>query len=69
MNVPAVISLPLSSMENMRMELDWRFVDLFDQLWSIREILEEVKNELARKGEFKLICNVPTSLDDYLQEP
>ena len=43
---PAVIKLPLSSYENMRMELAWRDTHLFDQYWEIREILEELKYKL-----------------------
>jgi hypothetical protein len=64
MNVPAVITLPLSSMENMRMELDWRFVDLFDQLWSIREILEQAKRGLEN-DESITECNLPNTINDY----
>ena len=51
MNEPAVISLPLSSMENMRMELEWRFIDLFDQYWAIRDLLEKYNNKLGYREE------------------
>lgn len=46
MNPPAVISMPLSSIENMRMELEWRFMDLLEQYWEIREILEDFRYKL-----------------------
>jgi hypothetical protein len=46
MNVPAVIKMPLSSVENMKMELAWLFADLFDQYWAIREELERLKHRL-----------------------
>jgi hypothetical protein len=52
MNEPTVITIPCSTMDNMRMELEWRFFDLFDQIWLIREILEEAKRELAGEGDF-----------------
>jgi hypothetical protein len=43
---PAVITLPLSSYENMQMELDWRNTDLLDQNRKIRDILVEFKYKL-----------------------
>jgi hypothetical protein len=43
---PAVIKLPLSSYENMQMELAWRNTQLLDQYWEIRDILERLKNKL-----------------------
>jgi hypothetical protein len=46
MNEPAVISIPLSSVDNMMMEEAWRFTELFDQYWSIREDLEILKHRL-----------------------
>lgn len=45
-------------------ELVWRFTDLFDQLWSIREILEQVKNVL-KNNESIIECNLPNTIDDY----
>ena len=53
MTEPAFFSIPLSSLENMKMELAWRFADLFDQYWSIRENLEDIKLKLL--------------LDDFLE--
>lgn len=46
MKEPTVFSIPLSSLENMKMELEWRITDLFDQYWSIREDLEGIKLRL-----------------------
>jgi hypothetical protein len=46
MSTPAVITLPLSTFENMKMEFDWRITDLLDQYWEIREILEDLKYRL-----------------------
>jgi hypothetical protein len=46
MSEPAVISIPLSSVDNMKMEEAWRFTELFDQYWSIREDLEILKHRL-----------------------
>jgi hypothetical protein len=43
---PTIIKLPLSSYENMQMELAWRITQLLDQYWEIRDILEELKHRL-----------------------
>ena len=43
MTEPAFFPIPLSCVENMKMELAWRFTDLFDQYWSIRESLEDIR--------------------------
>ena len=55
MTEPAFFSIPLSCLENMKMELAWRFADLFDQYWSIRESSEDIKLKLL--------------LDDFLEPP
>ena len=55
MTEPAFFSIPLSCFENMKMELAWRFTDLFDQYWSIRENLEDIKLKLL--------------LDDFSEPP
>ena len=63
MNVPAVITLPLSLMENMRMELAWRFTDLFDQFWSFWNFPEEVKSAL-KDGKSITECKLPNIIDN-----
>jgi hypothetical protein len=40
---PAVYKLPLSSLENMTLELEWRFEDLMNQLEEIRDELKQIK--------------------------
>ena len=42
MNTPAVIELPLSSVENMKMELAWRHEDLIRQVQKIRTDLNHI---------------------------
>jgi len=42
MNTPAVIELPLSSVENMKMELAWRHEDLIRQVRKIRTDLNRI---------------------------
>ena len=42
---PAVIELPLSSYENMRMELAWRSDHLKIQFKEIYEVLERIKEK------------------------
>ena len=42
MNIPAVIELPLSSVENMKMELAWRHEDLIRQVQKIRTDLNYI---------------------------
>ena len=42
MNIPAVIELPLSSIENMKMELAWRHEDLIRQVQKIRTDLNYI---------------------------
>lgn len=46
MTPPAVISMPLSTLDNMQMELEWRILDLLDQIWEIREYLEDIREVL-----------------------
>ena len=46
MNTPSVITLPLSGVENMEMELAWRFSDLLDQIGDILKYLKELTIEL-----------------------
>lgn len=46
MNPPAVIRMPLSTMENMVAELSWMFLDLFEQIDEIYEELEDIKDWL-----------------------
>ena len=64
MNIPAVITLPLSLMENMWMELVWKFTDLFDQFQSIQEMLEGVKSTL-KNNESITECNLPSTINNY----
>ena len=47
MDAPAVISLPISTLENMTMELAWRFEDLEDQIWAILDELKTIKAEIT----------------------
>ena len=47
MDAPAVISLPISTLENMTMELAWRFEDLEDQIWAIFDELKAIKAEFT----------------------
>jgi hypothetical protein len=35
--------MPLSSFENMKMELAWRFQDLFIQFWEMDDALKDLK--------------------------
>lgn len=46
MTPPAVISMPLSTLDNMQMELEWRILDLLNQIWEIREYLEDIREVL-----------------------
>ena len=46
MNTPAVITLPLSTFENMKMELMWRLDDCLDQAKWARQFLKWYKNYL-----------------------
>ena len=46
MDAPSIIALPLSAVENMSMELAWRFTDLFEQIEKIQKHLEELKGRL-----------------------
>jgi hypothetical protein len=46
MNAPAVIKLPLSTYENMIMELAWRHEDLINQVQKIRTDLSFIKAAL-----------------------
>jgi len=41
MEPPAVISLPLSTFENMTMEMNWRFQDLVTGIWEIQDDLKD----------------------------
>ena len=43
MNAPAVIALPLSSYENMKMELAWRHENLIKQIRKIRTNLKDIR--------------------------
>ena len=49
MNIPAVIELPLSSVENMKMELAWRHEDLIRQVQKIRTDLNYILAALNPK--------------------
>jgi len=46
MNTPAIIELPLSTYENMRMELAWRHEDLIRQIQKIRTDLSYIRAAL-----------------------
>lgn len=41
MEPPTVISLPLSTFENMTMEMNWRFQDLVQGIWEIQDDLKD----------------------------
>ena len=47
MDAPAVISLPISTLENMTMELAWRFEDLENQMEAIIDELKAIKAEFT----------------------
>ena len=47
MNTPAVITLPLSTFENMKMELTWRLDDCLDQAKRAWQFFEWYKNYLT----------------------
>ena len=47
MNTPAVIELPLSTFENMMMELTWRLDDCLEQARQTQKFLERYKNHLT----------------------
>ena len=47
MNTPAVIELPLSTFENMMMELTWRLDDCLEQARQTQIFLERYKNHLT----------------------
>ena len=47
MNMPAVITLPLSTFENMKMEQMWRLDDCLDQARRAWQFFEWYKNYLA----------------------
>jgi hypothetical protein len=47
MNEPTIITMPLSTVENMTFELACRFQDLFDQIEEIFEELEDIKKSLT----------------------
>ena len=47
MDAPAVISLPISTLENMTVELAWRFEDLENQIWAIFDELKAIKAEFT----------------------
>ena len=42
---PSIIELPLSTYENMTMEMNWRFQDLVYQIWDILDDLRDFKRE------------------------
>jgi hypothetical protein len=46
MTPPPFIQLPLSTFENMKMELSWRFCDLLDQILEICDDLDGIKETL-----------------------
>jgi hypothetical protein len=41
---PAVIQLPLSTLDNMKMEIAWRTADIQEKLWEIIEEIERIKD-------------------------
>ena len=47
---PAVIVLPLSTLENMKMETAWRIDELLNGYAEIRRELEEVEKRLTGNG-------------------
>jgi hypothetical protein len=51
---PPIIKLPLSTLDNMKMELAWRIDYLLEQVWERLDQLEQLKETLG-------INNRPTS--------
>jgi hypothetical protein len=41
---PAVIQMPLSTLDNMKMEIAWRTADIQEKLWEIIEGIEWIKD-------------------------
>jgi len=41
MEPPAVISLPLSTFENMTMEMNWRFQEIINGIWEKQDDLKD----------------------------
>ena len=41
---PAVIQMPLSTLDNMKMEIAWRTADIQEKLWEVIEGIEWIKD-------------------------
>jgi hypothetical protein len=41
---PAVIPMPLSTLDNMKMEIAWRTADIQEKLWEVIEGIEWIKD-------------------------
>jgi hypothetical protein len=48
---PAVIQLPLSTLDNMKMEIAWRTADIQEKIWEVIDGIEQIKEEFGMNKE------------------